>query len=236
MGLAAQEYGASFFGNSSIPTGILSHPGKFKDANAIKDLRERWEARRNGTAVLEEGLTWSSITIPPEQAQYLETRNFQVLEICRWFRISPHKIADLTNAHHTNIEQQNIEHVTDTLLPWLCMWDQELCTKLLRDEADLYLRHDTRGLLRGDSAARAEYYRALSQIGVLSPNDIREYEDLNPFEGGDEYFLQIQYAPIRKIVDGTARQARQPQRPLSPVDPGASRNGHHVPEEAAYAP
>ncbi len=225
MGLAAQEYGASFFGNSSIPTGILSHPGKFKDENAIKALRKRWEGRRNGTAVLEEGLTWTSITIPPEAAQYLETRQFQVLEICRWFRMAPHKIGDLSNAHFTNIEHQAIEYVQDTLMPWLIMIEQELCTKLLSPSDGLYIRHDTRALMRGDSKARSEYYRALFQVAALSPNDIRELEDENPYVGGDEYFLQIQYAPVRKIVDGTAMQPRQARRPASPSEQAAATNG-----------
>lgn len=234
LGLAAQEFGASFLGNSSVPSGILKHPGKMRDENAVRQLRERWEARRNGTAVLEEGMEFQSLTIPNDQAQYLESRQFSVLEVCRFCRIQPHKIADLSNAHFTNIEHQNIDHVTDTMMPWHRMWEQETEMKLLPDEPDLFVRHDTRALMRGDSKARADYYRALFQVAALSPNDIRELEDENPYEGGDEYFLQIQYAPVRQIVEGTARQPRQVQRPLSPSEPGAHQNGYH--QEGAYAP
>ena len=227
LSLAAQEYGASFYGRSAIPAGVLTHPGKM-DPKAVENLRERWEARRNGTAVLEEGMKFEQLTIAPEQAQFLLTRGFQVLEICRWFRIQPHKIADLSNAHFTNIEQQNIEHVQDTMMPWYRMWESEVEMKLLADEPDVVVRHDARALMRGDSAMRAEYYKSLFMVGAYSPNDIREFEDMSPVEGGDERYLQIQYAPISRIADGTARQPRQTQRPSNTNGQTALRNGHHA--------
>jgi HK97 family phage portal protein len=233
--LAAQQYGAEFFGHGGQPTGILTHPGKFKTEADIEKLKARWNAAGNGTRVLEEGLTWTSVTIPPEQAQFLETRAFGVLELCRLFRMQPHKIADLTNAHFTNIEHQSIEHIQDTMAPWHRMWEQELAMKLLAEDPALYVRHDVRALLQGDSKARAEYYRTMVMTGIYSPNIVLELEDMDPYDGGDERFMQIQMAPVRKIVDGTARQPRQAQRPVSPSDPGAHRNGHHHPEEHAYA-
>lgn len=237
LSLAAQEYGAAFFGNSAMPSGVLMHPATLK-TEAQEHLKASWNERHGGpgrsqgTAVLEEGMTWQAITIPPEQAQFLQTRQFQIPEVARWFRMSLHKIADLTNAHYTNIEQQNVEHVTDTMMPWYVSWEQEIARKLLPEETDLYVKHDTRALLRGDSAARAAYFQAMSQIGAYSPNDVLELEEMNPFEGGDEHFLQIQYAPIRKIVDGTARQPRPAPRPAGATDPAlaevAPRNGHHA--------
>lgn len=231
LGLAAQQYGASFFGNGGMPSGLLTHPGKFKDEEAIRKLKERWDNAGNGTRVLEDGLTWTDVTVPPEQAQFLLTQQFSVIQICRMFRMSPHKVQDLTNAHFDNIETSNIDHTVDTMMPWHIRWEQEINRKLLKG-TPFYVKHDVRALMRGDSKARAEYYRSQFMIGALSPNDIRELEEQNPFPGGEEYFLQIQYAPIRKIVDGTARQPRQAQRPLSPGDTTAHvngyQNGHHA--------
>jgi len=240
LSLAAQEYGASFFGNSAIPSGILKHPQKLSPEGQ-RFLKESWQAREaQSVAVLEEGMSWEQITIPPEQAQFLETRIFQVLEVCRWFRMPPHMVGHLADAKYANIEQQAIDYVVGTLTPWLVRGEQEINRKLLRG-TPFYVKHDVRGLLRGDQAARAEYYKALFAVGAYSPNDIRELEDMNPVDGSDNYFLQIQYSTIEKIVNGTARQPRQAQRPLSPQETPAAalngaRNGYHAPEELVYAP
>jgi HK97 family phage portal protein len=240
LSLAAQRYGAAFFGNSGTPSGVLKHPQTLS-TEAQARLKASWLEKlgsagaQQGLTVLEEGMSFEAIAIPPEQAQFLETRQFQVREVCRWFRMQPHKIGDLADAHHTNIESQNIEHVTDTMLPWYVRWEQEIDRKLLAG-TPYYTKHDVRGLLRGDSAARAAYYKDLFLVGAVSPNEIRELEDTNPYDGGDERFLQIQYAPVAKIVDGTARQPRSArQRPLRPGDPSALVNGHRTaPEEPAH--
>ena len=236
LSLAAQTFGAAFFGNSTRMGGVLETPGQLSET-ALKHLKESFAEQYGGPSntgknlILEEGLKFSRIGIPPNEAQFLETRQFQVREICRWFRMQPHKVADLTDAHHTNIESQNIEHVVDTLLPWLLKWEQEIDRKLLAGQRIIKSKHDTRALLRGDSQARADYYHKQFMVGALSPNDIREFEDQNPYPGGDEYFLQIQYAPVPKIVDGTARAARNaPGRPArAPVEDSQ-------PQEDAYAP
>jgi HK97 family phage portal protein len=227
LSLAAQQYGASFFGNSGRPGGILSHPGRLEDKARV-NLRESWEATHGGTsnagktAVLEEGITWTPITIPPEQAQFLDTRNFQVREICRWFRMPPHKVADLSDAKWANVESENISYVVDTLGPWFVRWEQEIQSKLL-PESSYYAKHNVTALLRGDMAARAEYYRALVGIGVYSLNEVRELEEMSPFEGGDEHFLQLNMSTVKRIADGTA-QPRRALRPAPPV-PAASTNG-----------
>lgn len=243
LSMAAQTYGAAFFGNSGMPSGILKHPGRL-GAEGRQNVKQAWDERyggpggAGGTAVLEEGMSWEAISIPPEQAQFLQTRAFQIREICRWFRMQPHKIADLADAHHTNIESQNIEHVVDTMMPWHVRWEQEINRKLLAG-TPYYVKHDVRALLRGDSQARSEYYRALFMVGAYSPNDILELEDMNPYEGGDERFLQIQYAPVRKIVDGTARQPRSvgaPRRGVPQDAPEAHVNGwHRLEEEPEHA-
>ncbi len=235
LSLAAQDYGASFFGNHGVPSGILKHPQKLsKEGQQL--LKDSWQARGpNEVAVLEEGMTWEKVTIAPNDAQFLETRIFQVEEICRWFRVPLHMVQHLADAKYANIEQQAIDYVVGCLTPWLVRGEQELNRKLLKG-TPYYVKHDVRGLLRGDQAARAEYYKALFAVGAYSPNDIREIEDFNPYDGGDEYFLQIQYAPVRKIADGSARQPRPAPRPLSPQDTTAHRNGfHHAPEEPARA-
>ena len=239
LSLAAQGFGASFFGNSTRMGGVLETPGQLSDV-ALKHLKESFAEQYGGPTnvgknlILEEGLKYNRMGIPPNEAQFIETRQFQLLEVCRWFRVQPHKIADLENAHHTNIESQNIEHVTDTLQPWLVRGEQELNRKLLSG-TPYYVKHDIRGLLRGDSVARADYYHKQFMVGALSPNDIRELEDQNPYEGGDEYFLQIQYAPVRKIVDGTARQpAGQPGRPSSPQRPADTQVPEDTPSVDAH--
>lgn len=235
LSLAAQEYGASFFGNGGNPSGVLTHPQKL-NPEAQKLLKESWQAREaNTVAVLEEGMKWEQVSVPPDQAQFIATREFQVLEVCRWFRMPPHVIGHLADAKYANIEQQAIDYVVGTLRPWLERGEQEIKRKLLKG-TPYYVKHDIRGLLRGDQAARAQFYKDQFMIGAMSPNDIRELEDFNPYDGGDEYFLQIQFAPVRKIVDGTARQPRSVERPLSPSDSTAHRNGHHAPQEPVYAP
>lgn len=236
LSIAAQRYGAGFFGNSGRPGGILSHPGTLSDP-ARQHLRESWEATHGGsanagkTAVLEEGMTWTPISIPPEQAQFLDTRNFQVREVCRWFRMPPHKIADLADAKWANVESENTSYVVDTLTPWLTRWEQELQMKLLLMDDAYYVRHNVNSLLRGDVATRTTYYRSMVNIGAMSPNDVRELEELNPYDGGDEYFLQTNMATVKSIVDGTAQQRqRMPLRQSNDDQDTAvhiSRNGHY---------
>lgn len=225
VSLAAQQYGASFFGNSAIPSGILRHPARMNPEHA-KALKEQWVERFSGAnaygvALLEEGMEWQSIHIPPDQAQFLQTREAGDLDICRWFRMPPSKIAILKDAHYNNMEHENTNYVVDTLQPWFLRWEQEIGRKLLAG-TNLYAKHEARGLLRGDHATRAAYYHQLAQVGAYSINDIRELEDMAPIEGGDEHFLQIQYAPIRKIVDGTAHQQAQAAKQLRSRPSGES--------------
>jgi HK97 family phage portal protein len=242
LSLAAQEYGASFFGNSGIPSGYLQHPGKLGD-KAKDNLKESWLARHGGPghsqgmAVLEEGMKFETIALPPEQAQFLGTRKYSDLDVARWFRFPPTKLGILDNAHYANMESESVAYVVDTLTPWFVRWESEINRKLLKG-TPYYVKHDARALMRGDMAARAAYFRAMFMIGAYTINEIRALEDFNPLDWGDESFLQIQYAPVRKIVDGTARQPRQ--GPLSPSDTAARVNGHrnghqHLTEEAGYA-
>lgn len=210
MGLtaAAEKFGASFFGNSSLPRGVLEHPGEL-GTEGQKLLRDSWEknhqgpARANRIGILEEGMKFHAITIPPEEAQFLESRQFQVLDICRWFRMPPHKIADLSRATFSNIEHAAIEYVGDTLVPWLTRWEQEIRRKLLmQSEGSLEVRFDVNALLRGDMKSRYEAYAIGRQWGWFSPNDVRDSEDLSPIpEGGDIYLVPVNMQDAATVED-----------------------------------
>ena len=194
LGLATELYGASFFGNGARPGAVLLHPGVLSD-EAHSRLRKSWENRHQGlsnaqrVAILEEGMTIETIGVPPEDAQFLETRRFQVNEIARLFRVPPHMIGDLDRATFSNIEQQSIEFVVHTITPWAERIEQRLAQSLIvaveRDR--YYIEHVVDGLLRGDIQSRYEAYATGRQWGWLSANDIRQLENMNPVDGGDIY-------------------------------------------------
>ncbi len=205
MTLACEEYGASFFANGARPGGVLQHPGVLKDP---AKLRESWQAVYGGAAntgkvaVLEEGMTYQQIGIPPEEAQFLETRKFQVNEIARLYRIPPHMVGDLDKSSFSNIEQQSLEFVKYTLNPWVVRWEQALQKSLLLPEERkrYFIRFNVDGLLRGDYQSRMQGYAVGRQNGWLSANDIREMEDMNPIpadEGGDTYLINGNMTKLR---------------------------------------
>jgi phage portal protein, HK97 family len=197
MTLACEEYGASFFGNGANPGGVLEHPGILKDPGKVRDS---WNSVYQGTrnahkvAVLEEGMSYKQIGIPPEEAQFLETRKFQINEIARLFRIPPHMVGDLEKSSFSNIEQQSLEFVKYTLDPWVVRLEQALKKSLLLPEEKKthFIKFNVDGLLRGDYQSRMNGYAIGRQNGWLSTNDIRELEELNPIppeEGGDLYLI-----------------------------------------------
>lgn len=197
MTLACEEYGASFFANGANPGGVLEHPGVLKDPAKV---RESWNEVYRGSnnahkvAVLEEGMKYQQIGIPPEEAQFLETRKFQLNEIARLYRIPPHMIGDLDKSSFNNIEQQSLEFVKYTLDPWVIRWEQALQKALLLpgEKGDYFIKLNVDGLLRGDYKSRMEGYSIGLQNGFLSPNDVRALEDLNPIsdeEGGNLYLV-----------------------------------------------
>lgn len=197
MAIACEEYGASFFANGANPGGVLEHPGVLKDPAKV---RESWNAVYQGSAnahriaVLEEGMKFQPIGIPPEQAQFLETRKFQINEIARIFRVPPHMVGDLERSSFSNIEQQSLEFVKYTLDPWVVRWEQALQKALLlpSEKRAYFVKFNVDGLLRGDYASRMNGYAVARQNGWMSANDIRELEDMNriPAElGGDLYLV-----------------------------------------------
>jgi HK97 family phage portal protein len=194
MAIATEEYGATFFSNGANPGGVLEHPGVVKDP---KRVRESWNSVYQGSknahkiAVLEEGMKFKSIGIPPEQAQFLETRKFQINEIARIFRIPPHMIGDLEKSSFSNIEQQSLEFVKYTLDPWVIRWEQAMQKALLSkaEKKKYFIKLNVDGLLRGDYASRMQGYAIGIQNGFLSPNDVRELENMNTTPHGDVYLV-----------------------------------------------
>ena len=216
IALATEEYGATFFQNGARPAGVLEHPGVLKDPSK---LRESWQSIYGGTknvgriAVLEEGVKYQQIAIPPEEAQFLETRKFQIDEIARLYRVPPHMVGDLEKSSFSNIEQQSLEFVKYTLNPWVVRWEQSLQKALLsnRERKDYFIRFNVDGLLRGDYKSRMEGYAIGRQNGWLSANDIRSLEDMNPInadEGGDLYLIN---GNMTKLEDA-GLFAGQPQK------------------------
>jgi HK97 family phage portal protein len=197
LALSTEEFGARFFSNGARPSGILEHPGTVKDP---EKLRESWNKIFQGagnshkTAILEEGLKFHTIGIPPNDSQFLETRKYQLNEICRIFRVPPHLVADLDRSTFSNIEHQSIDFVVHTVRPWLVRWEQALFKSLLdaREKKLYFIRFNVEGLLRGDYKSRMEGYSIGRQNGWMSINDIRRLENMNPVskaEGGDLYLV-----------------------------------------------
>ena len=197
MGLACDEYGASFYQNGAQPGGVLEHPGVVKDP---KRVRESWNAIYQGSAnahrvaVLEEGMAYKPISISPEQAQFLQTRKFQIDEIARIFRVPPHMVGDLDKSSFSNIEQQSLEFVKYTLSPWITRWEQAIYRALFSEaeKKRFFVRFNVEGLLRGDYKSRMDGYAVARQNGWMSANDIRELENLDRIpseDGGDLYLI-----------------------------------------------
>ena len=205
MSMACEEYGSKFFNNGARPGGVLEHPGHVQD---YEKLKESWQSQFGGSgnsgkiAILEEGMKYSPIAISPNEAQFLETRKFQLNEIARIFRIPPHMIGDLDKSSFSNIEQQSLEYVKYTLEPWLVRWEQEVQRKLLVGEEKLkyFSQFKLEGLLRGDYESRMKGYSIGIQNGFMSPNDIRELENLDMIpkeEGGFTYMVNGNMIPLK---------------------------------------
>ena len=209
LAIATEEYGAKFFANGAAPGGVLEHPGVVKDPARV---RESWNSVYQGSsnahrvAVLEEGMKYSPIGISPEQAQFLETRKFQINEIARIFRVPPHMVGDLEKSSFSNIEQQSLEFVKYTLDPWVVRWEQAMCRVLLSDseKPKYFIKFNVDGLLRGDYASRMSGYATARQNGWMSTNDIRELENLDRISaelGGDLYLIN---GAMTKLQDAGA--------------------------------
>ena len=233
IGLAAnaEKYGTKFFENNARPGGYLRHPGKLSD-DAGQRLIKSWENRHSGLdnvnriALLEEGMEFQTVGIAPQDAQMLQTRKFQIADIARWYRMPLHKIQEMENSTYSNIEQQAIEFVTDTLLPWFRRWESAIRTQLLtpQERKRYFAEFLIEGFLRGDTESRYKAYATARQWGWMSANDIREAENQNLLPGGqgDEYLV-----PMNMV---SARESAKPQEDINrsstlPLETRKKHNG-----------
>ena len=239
MAIACEEYGAKFFANGAAPSGVLEHPGTIKDPSRV---REAWQSQFGGSAnsgkvaVLEEGMKYTPISISPEQAQFLETRKFQINEIARIFRVPPHMVGDLEKSSFSNIEQQSLEFVKYTLDPWVIRWEQSLMRSLLSldEKVQYFVKFNLEGLLRGDYQSRMNGYAIGRQNGWMSANDIRELENLDRIsaeEGGNLYLINGNMLPLKdagafanKPTD-SGKEEKTDEEVLEVEEPGTDGDG-----------
>ncbi len=203
--LAADEYSSSLLGQGLRTSGVLQHPAKLTDA-AFKNLRESFNATYGGSAnsgkpmILEEGMTWNQISMPLEDAQFIESSYFRVEEICRWFGVQPHKVMHLERSTNNNIEQQGLDFLGDSVSPIVEVFEQELNWKLFLPEerARFYCEHLTQAIIQMDSNTRGQFYERLIRIGAISPDEIREMENMNsvPDGRGKVYWIQSSNMPL----------------------------------------
>ena len=245
LAIATEEYGAKFFANGAAPSGVLEHPGTIKEPGKV---REAWQSQFGGSAnsnkiaVLEEGMKYTPISISPEQAQFLETRKFQIDEIARIFRVPPHMVGDLEKSSFSNIEQQSLEFVKYTLDPWVVRWEQSLSRILFTPEEKkkYFFKFNVEGLLRGDYESRMSGYATARQNGWMSANDIRELENLDRIpakDGGDLYLVNGNMLPLEKAGafadtennnDGKEEESDEEQEVLGVEEPDKRKAGRRT--------
>ncbi|WP_163526622.1 phage portal protein [Halobacillus ihumii] len=213
---ATEEFGARFFGEGATPGGIIEYPGQLDDEQ-FKRFKEDTREAHSGLSkshklmILEQGLKYHQVGIPPEDAQFLETRKFQTTEISRIYRVPPHMIGDLEKATFSNIEHQGIEFVVHTIRPWLVRWEQAIKMQLIRPEEKkkYFAEFLVDGLLRGDIKSRYEAYAIARQNGWLNADEIRDKENQNPLpegQGGGEYLVNGNMVPITTALKGGDKQ------------------------------
>ena len=193
LGMAVEEFGSTFFGQGGKPAGVISVPGKL-NSEAIQNMRKSWEdmhatvKNAHRVAILQNGVTYQTIGTPPDDAQWIASRSFQLQEVARWFKIPASKIGAGAGTY-SSLEQDNLAFLQETLRPWLIRWEQEINFKLISSLDQLYAEHNQDALLRGDTAGRSAFYASALSWGWLSRNDVRALENLPPFEGGDAYMI-----------------------------------------------
>jgi HK97 family phage portal protein len=231
LSVAAEKFGAKFFGNDTLMTKYLSHPASLSE-DAMKHLVQSWQTTNAGLdnafkiKILEEGMKLENVGIPPEQAQFIATRQHQVEEICRWFKVQPHLIQHLLRSTNNNIEHQGIEFVTQTLTPWVVRIENELNRKIFteKEKKKLYVKMNMNSLLRGDINARTAHYAKMVELGIYSPNEVRELEDRNPREGGDEYYKPMNLNGNIEQDQNTEQNTQNTQNDEEQENAGRTKN------------
>ena len=201
--LATQEHSNVTWASGGTPTVVLKHPKTLGD-KARDGLEKRWQQiygsskDQRRVAVIEEGMTLEKISLTAGDMQFLDTRRFSRSEIAGWFLVPPHMIGDTEKqtSWGTGIEQQQIGFLNFTLRPDLVAWEERLTTDLIQNPARFYIKFNINGFLRGDSAARSAWYDRMVRMGAFTLNDVLAFEDMNPFDGGDEHVIDMNRAPI----------------------------------------
>jgi HK97 family phage portal protein len=233
---ALEAHGSAFFGNNARPGVVLESDNPIP-VEAAERLREQWERLHRGpdrayrTAVLPNGVKAHELSGSNEAAQYLETRQYQVIEICRAFRVPPHMVQDLTRSTYSNIEVQGTEFVQHCLLPHLKRWEAAISRDLIEDDERYFAEHSVSGLLRGDHASRSAYYVSALQNGWMTINEIRQMENLNPIgPEGDQHYIQMN---MQTLEDMSAEPEQPPPPPVTeePQAPPADDQDGDTPEQ-----
>lgn len=228
--IAADSMASGIFHNSGIPSGVLEHPGKLSD-EAYKRLKESWDEQQAGkktgsTALLEEGLKYSPITIDPETLQFLQSRQFGVLEIARFLGVPPTKLFDVTAATYSNVENANLEVATDTLDSWATNLEMEADVKILNNRyggrfSDINLY----AIFRGDMKSRSDYFKTMMSIGAITPNQIRQLEGMPGYKDGDEYYIATNnFTPVSRMNEVIDAEIENKKKPNAPAQSGQKPN------------
>ena len=223
LGIAAEKFGAKFYASGTTLSGVITTSKPMSDP-AFQRFAEGWKRYRQGldnahsTPILEDGMDYKPIGVTPENAQFLESRAFQVTDVCRWYRMQPHMIQDLTRSTNNNIEHQSIEFVKFTMLPHFCKWEQAIARDLFgpREAGRYFAEFSLQGLERGDMASRVAFYSGMTNTGAILPNEIRDYENLNAVEGGDKRLI-----PANMQAGGNGGGNNQPDQ--QPADDPKTR-------------
>ena len=236
LAMAMETFGARFFGAGTHPSLIFSTPNTLSapaKANLTKSIEEWNTGLSNSHRLMfcEEGLKPEKFGVSPEDSQFLESRQFQIPEVARWFNLPPHKLKDLTKSSFSNIESEQRSFYVDSILPWLVRLEQCYNMQLLTDSdrefsgrGRLYFKHNAEGILRGDTAARGEFYSKMFNIGVFSVNDIRALEDMDPVDGGDIHLVPLNMTTLEKA--GEVPEPTEPKLPaLPPEKNGEDKDG-----------
>jgi HK97 family phage portal protein len=219
IGLAAQQFGARFFGNDARPGMWLEFPGQFKDAESRKSFQEQWQAAQSGgnrgkTAILDRGMKLHEMTVNNADAQFLETRKFNVEDIARLFGVPPHRIGHLDRSTNNNIEHQGLEFVIYTMTPWAERWEAAIESELMIEDEGLEIEFDFSRLLRGDAKARSTYIHNGVLDGWLTRNEGREIEGYDPLDGLDEPLRPLNMVPENTAWDEDAEEEQaEPDQP-----------------------
>lgn len=237
LGMAMETFGSRFFGHGTHPTGVVTHPNQIKDIGTMRKALNTTYAgldKSHRLMLLEEGMTYKEIGIPPEDAQFLESREFQITDMARWMNLPVHKLKEMSKSSFNNIESENASYVVDSLLPWFVRFEQSYNMQLLSAreiKEGHYFKHNFEGLLRANAKDRAEFYKIMVGNGFMTPNEVRAKEDMNPSADPlmDEHWMPTGLIPVSKFDDYLSKNQGDTVKP----QPEEKENPDEVVEKAS---